>query len=80
MIASFECLSFINCASLGRKKVFCLVLTVVCLIHVHNILLWYKFILSYFELLSWVKQNGHVMEVEVGYYGQIGTKGIWMKL
>ena len=80
MIASFECLSFINCASLGRKKVFWLVLMVVCLIHVHNILLWYKFILSYFELLSWVKQNGLVMEVEVGYYGQIGTKGMWMKL
>ena len=53
---------------------------VVCLIHVHNILLWYRFIMSYFELLSWVKQNGHVMEVEVGYYGQIGTKGMWMKL
>ena len=63
-----------------EKKIVCLVLMVVFLIHAINILLWYRFILSYFELLSWVKQNGNVMEVEVGYYGKIGTKGMWMKL
>ena len=63
-----------------EKKIVCLVLMVVFLIHAHNILLWYIFILSYFELLSWVKQNGNVMEVEVGYYGKIGTKGMWIKL
>ena len=62
-----------------EKKIVCLVLMVVCLIYVHNILLWYRFILSYFEQLSWVKQNGNVMEVEVGYYGKIITKGMWMK-
>ena len=62
------------------EKIVCLVLTVVCLIYVHNILLWYRFILSYFELLNWVKQNGNVMEAEIGYYGKIRTKGMWMEL
>ena len=63
-----------------EKKTVCLMLMVVCLIHAHNILLRYRFILSYFELLSWVKQNGNVMEAKVGYYGKIKTKGMWMKL
>ena len=56
------------------EKIVCLVLTVVCLIYVHNILLWYRFILSYFELLSWVKQNGHVMEVELAIIGKSEPK------